>query len=222
MKPKFQIFTDFDGTITIDDVGDKVFEKYSDSTWRDALQDWYDGKIGSKEYYVRCCKIMKMSEQELNYFCENQKIDSFFKNFESYCQIKNYPLTVLSDGMDNYIKRILFNHGLQHLDVFANRFLFLNDNEVKPQFPYYEKGCLKCANCKGAHIKEHRKNDEIVVYIGDGLSDLCALAESEVIFAKDDLKWYCQKNKIKHYEFNNFNDILEEFRQIEENYNEEN
>ena len=62
MSLKFHIYADFDGTISTDDVGDKVFEKYSDSTWRDVLHECDDGKIGSKGYFVRCCKISKMSE----------------------------------------------------------------------------------------------------------------------------------------------------------------
>ena len=222
MKTKFHIYTDFDGTISVGDVGDQVFENFTDSTWRDVLQQWYDGKIGSKEYYVRCSEIMRMTEQQLNDFCETQKIDSFFKNFESYCQTKNYPLTVLSDGMDNYIKRILFNNNLQHLKIYANRLIFLKNNKVEPEFPYYEKGCLKCANCKGAHIREHRIDAEIVVYIGDGISDLCALPESDIIFARDELKLYCQEKNISHNAFNDFEIILEKFKQIENDYKEEN
>ena len=218
MSKKLHIYTDFDGTISIGDVGDKVFENFTDSTWRMVLQEWYDGRIGSKEYYVRCSKIMKMTEQQLNDFCEKQEIDKFFENFESYCQTKNYPVTVLSDGMDNYIKRILFNYNMQHLKVYANRLVFLNENKVEPVFPYYEKGCLKCANCKGAHIEERRKDGEIIVYIGDGLSDLCALPESDIIFATKHLKQYCEEKNIQHYAFNDFNDILERFKQIENKF----
>ena len=218
MNSKFHIYTDFDGTISIGDVGDKVFEKFTDSTWRQVLQEWYNGKIGSKEYYDRCSKTMQMTEQQLNDFCETQEIDKHFIDFESYCQTKNIPVTVLSDGMDNYIKRILFNNGLQHLKVYANRFIFLNENKVETLFPYYERGCLKCANCKGAHIKEHRKDGEIIVYIGDGLSDLCAVSESDIIFATSVLKQHCQENNIQHHAFNNFEDIFENFKQIVNNY----
>lgn len=218
MNSKFHIYTDFDGTISVDDVGDKVFENFTDSTWRQVLQEWYDGKIGSKEYYVRCSEIMEMNEQQLNDLCETQKIDEHFKDFESYCQTKNYPLTVLSDGMDYYIKRILFNYNMQHLKVYANKFVFLENNKVETLFPYYERGCLKCANCKGAHIKEHRKDGEIIVYIGDGLSDLCAVPESDIIFATGGLKQHCQEKNIHHFAFNNFDEILEKFKQIEKNY----
>ena len=215
MKIQFQIFTDFDGTISISDVGDRLFKKFADPTWKNILQDWYDGKIGSKEYYVKCCKIIEMTDQQLNDFCETQKIDSTFKDFAAYCYSNNYPLTVLSDGMDNYIKKILSNNGLKHLKIYANKFVFLNDKKVAAKFPYFEKGCLKCANCKGAHIKEYRKDGETVVFIGDGLSDLCAIPEADIIFAKDDLKLYCEKNSIPFFNFNNFKDVLEKIKEIE-------
>jgi len=215
MNTQFQIFTDFDGTISLNDVGDKVFENFSDSTWRDILQQWYDGKIGSKEYYIKCSKIIKMTKHQLKKFCESQKIDESFKNFVTYCTLKNYPLTVLSDGMDNYIKGILSNNDIANLTIYANRFEFIDDNRVEVKFPYFEKGCLKCANCKGAHIKEHRKNGAKVVFIGDGLSDICGIHESDIIFAKDDLKLYCETNSIPFFNFNNFRDILQQIKKIE-------
>ena len=215
MKSKFQIYADFDGTISITDVGDKMFEKFTNFGCREILQDWLSGKIGSKEYYIRTCKIAKMTEQKLLDFCAQQKIDECFKTFVAYCRIKNYPVSVLSDGMDNYIKPILSQNDFQYLNIYANRLLFKRNGKIEPHFPYYEKGCLRCANCKGAIIKEFRHDGKKVVYVGDGLSDLCALPEADIIFAKDDLKKYCLEQNIQHYEFIDFCDLLEQFKAIE-------
>jgi len=216
VKTKFQIYTDFDGTISISDVGDRVFEKFTNSGNREILQDWLSRKIGSREYYTHICKIAKMTEQELSDFCAQQNIDECFKKFADYCRSKNYPITVLSDGMDNYIKPILAQNSLQNLAVYANRLQFKDHKTVEPIFPYYEKGCLRCANCKGAIIKELRQDGEIVVFVGDGLSDLCALPEADIIFAKDDLKKYCLEQNIHHYKFIDFCDLLEQFKKIEQ------
>ena len=104
---------------------------------------------------------------------------------------------------------------MAHLKIYANRLDFLTNRQVRAIFPFYENGCLKCANCKGAHIKEHRKNGTKVVFIGDGISDICGLPESDYVFAKDALKLYCDENNIHYYSFNDFSDVLEKFIQIE-------
>ena len=120
----------------------------------------------------------------------------------------------MSDGLSYYIERILNIHGYKNLKIFANKLIFLNHNKIKPEFPYYEKECSVCANCKGLHIRKERKNNDTLVFIGDGLSDRCGVKESDIVFAKDSLKTYCLQNDIKFYQYNNFNDVLNQFRQF--------
>jgi len=211
----FQIFTDFDGTIALNDVGDQLFKEYGGSKWLETVLDWKAGEITAKECLIRECSITKITEHELQAFSDKQEIDPYFGEFVSYCQHHNYPITVLSDGLTFYIKRILNNNGFHHLKVYANELVFLNHNKIKPEFPYYEKGCLSCGNCKGYQIQKLSQNGRKIAYIGDGFSDRCGVDESEIIFAKDDLKLYCQQKKIDFYEFNNFKDVLKQFIEIE-------
>ena len=211
----FQIFTDFDGTIALNDVGDQLFKKYAGPEWLEPVMDWKAGKITAKECLIQECSLAKITKSDLQAFSDRQKIDPYFGKFVSYCQQNNYPVTVLSDGLTFYINRILDNHGFHKLNVFANELVFLNHNKIKPVFPYYEKGCLSCGNCKGYQIRRLRQNGQKIVYIGDGFSDRCGVDESDIIFAKDDLKLYCKQKKIDFYEFNNFKDVLEEFKRIE-------
>lgn len=210
-----KIFTDFDGTISQEDVGDNLFLTFADTNWDDVVQQWVDGKISSKEVFSIGCETSKISRQQLEKFSDEQSIDPFFVDFVDYCLQKRYPVTVLSDGLDFYIRRILDNFGFQKLEVLANKLIFLESNKIISEFPYYEKGCLSCGNCKGYQLREHRNDGDVLVYIGDGYSDRCAVNEADVLFAKGDLKTYCQQNKIYFYEFKNFKDILEKFKVIE-------
>ena len=47
-----------------------------------------------------------------------------------------------------------------------------------------------------------------VIFIGDGLSDLCALPQADIIFARGDLLDYCRANKIPAFAYKDFYDIL--------------
>lgn len=209
----FNIFVDFDGTITLNDVGDTLFATFADESWKKAVQDWKDGLISSKECLLRECSITKVTRRQLEQFCDCQQIDPHFKEFVQYCKENGYPVTILSDGLDFYIQRILENNGLGFLTVYANKLIFKNENKICPEFPYYGKGCPGCANCKGYHINESRKDGELVVYIGDGLSDRCAVVQADIIFAKDDLRKYCLQKNLPFYDYQNFNDVLHKLKQ---------
>jgi len=215
MKEKrYKIYTDFDGTIALNDVGDSLFATFAGEKWHEPIQDWKKGLISSKELYLREWEMTRLSPEQLEQFSDIQQIDPYFKDFVEYCTQHNYPLVVLSDGFDFYIKRILKKAGLDFLPVYANVLSFQNDNKVIPEFPYFGKGCPNCANCKGYHITKNQQQGELVVYIGDGLSDRCGVEQADIIFAKDDLKTYCLENSIAFFEFQNFKDVLQTIKQL--------
>ena len=50
-------------------------------------------------------------------------------------------------------------------------------------------------------------DEDLLVYIGDGISDRCPVRYADVIFAKRSLIVYCQKENITYHEFKDFNDV---------------
>ena len=109
--------------------------------------------------------------------------------------------------MDAYIDRILFLHGLGHLPLRTNHLEIKSNGRLDVSFPYYDQGCGHCANCKGGQIKSLRQPGETTIYIGDGYSDLCALNEADVTFAKKDLLEYCRENNKACIEWRDFDDV---------------
>ncbi|MDW7680015.1 MAG: MtnX-like HAD-IB family phosphatase [bacterium] len=215
----FKIFTDFDGTISTTDVGDALFDRFADTNWSGVVQEWIDGKISSKEVFRRGCESSSLTKQQLEAFCGQQQIDPYFAEFIAYCRQQGHPVIVLSDGLDYYIQRILNNHGFGELQVYANEIVFMDHDKIRPEFPYFEKGCLICGNCKGFHLRAHRNDGDILVYIGDGYSDRCAVPEADILFAKNDLKNYCVERNIPFNEFITFAEVVQKLQQIEENLN---
>jgi len=215
IQPKFQFFSDFDGTIALNDVGDGVFTTFAGPKWIEPVLEWKKGKITSKECLTLECALTTVSRQELENFSDQQKIDPYFEEFIGYCRQQNYPFIVLSDGLSFYIRRILAKFGFHDIEVRANELIFLDNNKIRPEFPYYEKGCLGCGNCKGYHISNQRQAGATSVYIGDGLSDRCGVHASDIVFAKDDLQKYCIDSGVDFYEFTNFKDVLEKFKKLE-------
>ncbi|MBD3290397.1 HAD-IB family phosphatase, partial [candidate division KSB1 bacterium] len=179
--------------------------------WHQPIDDWKAGLISSKECFSRCCEMTVVTEGQFNEFADQQQIDPYFIEFVKYCDAHGFPITVLSDGMKNYIERILDRYGLGNLTIHSNHLIFENGNKIRPQFPYFGLGCPNCANCKGYHI-DTPKQGELIVYIGDGLSDRCGAKKADIIFAKDDLKTFCIENNISYFEYENFGDILRDVK----------
>jgi 2,3-diketo-5-methylthio-1-phosphopentane phosphatase len=205
------IFCDFDGTLAQNDVGDLLFKNFAN--WPECeklVQQWLRGEISSRECLQREAATARLTREQLDAFCDEQAITPGFHEFAEFCRRKNWPLIVLSDGLDYYIQRVLSRHGID-LPIFANHLEFVPPNHITISFPYFEHSCGKCGNCKGYHLRRLAKPDERMVYIGDGYSDRCGAREADLIFAKRDLAKWCMENQITYWHFDDFTQLLKLF-----------
>jgi 2-hydroxy-3-keto-5-methylthiopentenyl-1-phosphate phosphatase len=202
----FLILVDFDGTVTQNDVGALLFDTYAPKHHQQIVSLWLEGEISSKECMERLCRLVKISKLDLKKFVLSQKIDEKFPDFVDLCKCKYFKLVILSDGLDYYIRLILNKFGLEELPFFSNVLKFENTKLV-PEFPYFDLGCGNCGNCKKNHLISLRNKGQKVIYIGDGLSDRCAVTEADIVFAKNDLRKFCKEEGIEHYLFRDFGDI---------------
>jgi 2,3-diketo-5-methylthio-1-phosphopentane phosphatase len=206
------IFSDFDGTIAQNDVGDLLFKTFGN--WPEcekAIQQWIRGEISSHELLQREATTARLTRGQLDDLCDAQSLTSGFLEFVEFCRQQNWPLIVLSDGLDYYIHRILLRHGID-LPVFRNHLEFVPPDRMAVSFPYIAQSCGRCGNCKGYHIRRLAKPGKKVIYIGDGYSDRCGAQESDLIFAKRDLAKWCEENKKTYYDFMDFIQVSNFFK----------
>jgi 2-hydroxy-3-keto-5-methylthiopentenyl-1-phosphate phosphatase len=207
----YVVLTDFDGTVSTTDVGNRLFAKFAGDGWEAVVQSWKDGQIGSRDCLIAECSLARATPEQIRRFALAREIDPHFKPFVRFCRTADIPVVILSDGLDYYIDLLLEKYGLKDLPRFANRLEF-RGNELIPRFPYFEKGCGRCGNCKGYHVRRYQQGGRKVIYIGDGFSDRCGVRAADVVFAKDDLRRYCRQQSIGHETFQDFSDLLEQMR----------
>lgn len=211
---KFKIFIDFDGTITLRDIGEAFLTNFGDKeVHKSAVEDWIAGKISSAEAWNIMLKSVIFDKQKFNEFLQKAEVDRTFINFVDYAAKMGDEIKILSDGLDLYIDPILRREGLAYLDRFCNKAI-VNDNEVKAIYPYQDEECKSCGNCKRNHILNFTSDDDYTVYIGDGNSDRCPAQFCDFIFAKSSLLKFCEKNRISYFSFNNFDDIIERLESL--------
>lgn len=206
---KLNFFIDFDGTITKQDVGETIIKYFGDVEKIDEIiQLWADHKITSSESWKLFIEIMHgYSPEKLDELIYKIDIDPYFFDFLELTQKYNFPVTILSDGWDYYIKKIFEKYNIK-LNYFSNHVEFIN-YKLTINFPYGDDECKLCGNCKRNHLLyfSSDNDDEFTVYIGDGLSDKCPATYVDYIFAKGSLLKYLEKHRISYFQFSSFNDI---------------
>ena len=212
------VFTDFDGTITHNDIGDTMFEVFGNpEKCSEAFRETRDGKIGMPEGWRRSCATVEaLSVAAFDSFVELQTIDTGFHRFEQYCASKSIPIHILSDGFDLYIRRVLDREQLSHLPFYSNELIIDAGGTLTPHFPFTDAECAMCANCKRNHLLTKSGDDSVIVYIGNGSSDQCPAKYADVVFAKESLLTYCERENITYHRFESFDDVLSKFKAIVE------
>ena len=219
-----RMFVDFDGTITLNDVGDSLFEAFGGARATDAVDAYIAGTISAVECFRRECDACAApSLADVEAFLDSQEIDATFPAFLDFCSAAGIPCTVLSDGMEYYIRRILSRHGVTDLPVFANTLEFVpaagaapDAMRFVPSFPYTDEVCTRCASCKRNHMLGLSADDDVLVYAGEGYSDRCPAGFADIVFAKDDLLRYCRREHLPHREYETFADIGRQLKGLAE------
>ncbi len=217
---RYKVFLDFDGTITNIDVGEELFVRFTDREKAYAIvKRWLNGEITSIQTWEMLCIMLDNINIELiNEFIDSVEIDFYLQSFLSFCKQNEIDIFVLSDGFDYYINRILKKYQLQYLPTFSNIAKF-EGNSCKPQFPFRDENCQKCANCKRNHIINNSGDEDYTIYVGDGFSDVCPVEFCDYVFAKKTLLRYCETYRISYFPYKNFNDVQ---RKLEELVNKKN
>jgi 2,3-diketo-5-methylthio-1-phosphopentane phosphatase len=184
-QKRLLVITDFDGTLSLTDVGYEVLLKFSRQGWDDIDRDYCEGRIGSMEAYGRICAILGGTrEAMLQFVAENTVIDPHFKEFYAFCRKSGIDVKVVSDGLDFYIDFILKKHGLSDIPFYSNVMTFCDGMPLSIEFPHANETCNKCGTCKSNILESCQAGYEKIVYVGDGYSDLCPAQKADLVFAK--------------------------------------
>ncbi len=212
----YLVFTDFDGTITRNDIGNTMFKFFGNSgESAEAFRESREGIISVQESWQRsCATVESLSLTAFDSFVERQEIDTGFHRFEQYCSSKSIPIHILSDGFDLYIRHVLQREQLGHLPFYSNELVIEPGGTITPRFPYADEECVMCANCKRNHLLTKSGDENVIVYIGNGYSDQCPSKYADVVFAKGTLLRYCERKNITYHRFESFDDVLSKFKEL--------
>ena len=216
MKRTIKVFVDFDGTITLEDVGEAIFKKFGETEKvKRIIEDLLSDKISSRQCWDELCdSVDNINKVELDEFIDLLDVDPTFIPFVKFCSKNKIDMVVLSDGFDYYIDRLFNKAGLAGLKYYSNKLFVDETGMLKAEYPYFDVDSPTSANCKKNHIINHSSDDEYTVYIGDGNSDKDAAQYCDYIFAKDGLARFCSMERICFYPFRDFNEVQNKLTEL--------
>ena len=228
---------DFDGTIFMQDTGHVLFDNHGCGV---ARREELDGQIKTGERTFREASeemwgLLRVRFEDGFATMERElEIDVNFRAFHAYCVANRIPFHVISAGLRPVLRRVLDRflgeESSAHINIVAN------DAEISADGsewrPIWRHG-NELGHDKAISMTEVRREAErayasggdgdgdsvpLIVFIGDGVSDLPAAREAEVLFARRGLRFeeYCIEHRIAYVPFDTFADIEREIRKIKE------
>ncbi len=220
-KYSLKIYCDFDGTVTKNDVWINSIGKFINDKeeFGRICDDFYTGRIGTREVNLQQLALVEdFSLVKFNSYLDKEEIDAHFRDFLEYCRSSEIEICIVSSGLEYYISYILEREKLQ-IEFFGSRMIWDEENKkLSCEFIYTDEYCTLCETCK-RNILICNTNDlenEISVYIGDGVSDYCVSGFADIVFAKGKLASYCWKNNITYFDYRDFSDIKKKLIKMSE------
>lgn len=199
-----RVYCDFDGTISVLDTTDHVLSRLAAAPWQAIEAEWLAGRIDAARCMREQVALIGGDDAALDAVLDVIGIDPGFQDFAIWCAQNSLPITIVSDGVDRFIRRVLARHGFGGLPIVSNR-LAGRAGARRLLQPHSRPGCPSGV-CKCA-VTEAAVSDGPLVYVGDGRSDFCVSARADILFAKGDLAAHSRAQGRPHHVFRTFHDV---------------
>lgn len=197
-SPKYIFFTDFDGTITLQDSNDFMTDNvgFGAALRKKGNEDVLNGHRDFRDSFQEMMdSISTPYNQCIDLLLKNIQLDPGFKEFHAYARANNIPIVVLSGGMTPIIRGLL-GHLLGE-EAASELQIVSNDVKARPGKSINEERGWEIVfhddsgfgHDKSLEIRKYSSLPQglrpYLFYAGDGVSDLSAAKETDLMFVKE-------------------------------------
>ena len=213
-NPRLAVLTDFDDTAAVQNVAEMLLTKFGDPTWQDVRRRFREGEFTLNQYQEITFRNIQADRATMqSYVKQNASLRPYFKEMWRYCQDRQVPLAVVSQGLDFYIEALLEKEGCGSVPVHAVNTWF-DAQGINYEYRYAVPGKEELGNSKGVVVDSYRNQGHYVVYVGDGMSDFEAAARADLVFAHRVLADECERKGIPFRPFTDFCGVLEAVKEL--------
>lgn len=217
------VFSDFDGTIFLQDTGHVLFDKFGCGARKRKEIDASIGKTqsfreASEQLWGSLDVTLPRAKEEMK---EALTIDPDFIAFFDYLQENNVTFTVISAGMKPLLKTALDTfvgpERSKKIEVISNNGEISDYGKWTPHWLHDSPLGID----KSLAIKEWQSSVDTskcpppkIVFVGDGVSDLAAAKQADILFARRGLalEEYCIEHMIPYIPYMRFKEVLHDIK----------
>ena len=228
----FMIMSDFDGTITVQDTNNSLFDDFIPDKISKIMEKYEQNreKLGVRFILKEGYQNLSLSRKEYKeYVRENIDIEPTFPEFLSFIRTNRIPFAVVSGGFMEGVRTTFDCHNIDiDFPLYANRLLFPEEREnqqgpdsgIKIKFMHEKEiadrdfGPVSLA--KDIIIENHRQEFSSIAYLGNGRTDIQAIEKADNLLAKAGsfLDRHCSSINVEYHSFSDFREALEIIRNI--------
>ncbi|MEI8135499.1 MAG: hypothetical protein WCH46_10590 [bacterium] len=143
----YKIYCDFDATVTVNDVWDKLFKEFGDPYAFKVWEKFNTGEFTAAQCIAAACETVQAADPlMLEKMFLAEPIRPGFIQFIEFCKLKSLPISIVSDGFSMYI-RTMFAHNLIDLPYYANTVEVNNLGRLDATFPLMRESWRYSAAC---------------------------------------------------------------------------
>lgn len=213
--PKYIVFTDWDGTVTLQDSNDFMTHNLGFGFDKRVFlnNEILEGRMNFRDAFQQMLDSIHTPFPEcIDYLLKNIELDPGFANFYQWATLNNIPIIIVSSGMKPVIHALLVNllgpEAADNIEIISNDTI-VNEKDGSWDIVYRDDSDF--GHDKSLCIKPYAQTPgrPTMFYCGDGVSDLSAAKETDLLFAKEgrDLITYCERESIPYTTFGSFKDI---------------
>jgi 2,3-diketo-5-methylthio-1-phosphopentane phosphatase len=224
-NPKIVLFTDWDGTVTLEDSNDYITEHlgFGDKRRKEINDEILVGAKSFRDGFREMLESIDAPFEDCVELLKKEiKLDPGFKDFYVWAKENNVPIVILSGGMrpiiESLLSKLVGEQALDEIQIVSNDVRIHSNG--KWEIVYHDDSSF--GHDKSLAIRPYasipKEERPILFYAGDGVSDLSAAAETDLLFAKHgrDLIKYCKTENIPYTEFQSYSDIHKGIQSIYE------
>ncbi|MGN7382355.1 MtnX-like HAD-IB family phosphatase [Paenibacillus sp. SAFN-117] len=208
---KLAVVTDFDGTLMQQDVGDLLMKKAGvekEPAVVEAYRQFDAGQVGSMEVARTSYSFLADRKSLVDDVIRQINPREGAADFLDFCRKHGIPVTILSDGMEYYIREIIRKFDYQVEQIISNPIYYTEDGGYRLDFQNENEACKWCGCCKADVVRKLKQEGYHVLYIGDGTSDYYGSGFADWIFARARLAGYLEEAGEAYFPFETFHDVL--------------
>lgn len=206
-KRKLIFLIDFDITISKNDSTDALLETHN-PVYKEILRKQYkNNEITMREFVKSGLEFLNITKDEyIKTLNDKVGIDETFPDFVK----SGIRFKIVSAGTRLNIQGSLLKYGINLPDdeIISNHISF-EGSRITVTNPFLDREMYYGVDKKEA-VENFQKQGYKVIFLGDGPSDYRALEVADFSFVRKNTRAvkFCEENKIKFKEFDNFNEII--------------